>query len=231
MTIAEIKEQLKRKAVVFNTGGKHPTNELLESWIGNVKWKSPEEDLPVDMDGKGMLPIATVFLKGLPYRPEHLHKVELITIFMSGKFWNKLIADDLSQWFCIRTYKTLDGLVPCEHKPIMKPFPLTPQLVENEYPMWDGGGIPLRIGEMINKMEEEDGIDYYEDIFEDNNSQHKIGGYPAFCQAGAWYGEDYPFVMQISSDVKAGFNIVHDGSFYFYYNSMKDDWKVHCDFY
>ena len=231
MTIGEIKNSLKRKAVVYDTGGKRPSNELLESWIGNVKWKSPKEILPVDMNGKDMLPIATIFLKGLPFCPDELQEIELITIFISEKFWNNLVNDDLSQWFSVRTYKTLDGLVPCEYEPIMKPFPLTPQLVENDYPMWDGGGIPPHIFDNIIKMEENDGIDYHEDIFEDNSAKHKVGGYPAFCQPGIWFGEDYPFVMQISSDVKAGFNIVHDGSFYFFYNPNKEDWKVHCDFY
>jgi hypothetical protein len=60
---------------------------------------------------------------------------------------------------------------------------------------------------------------------------HKIGGSPALCQPGHWFGADYPFVMQISSDEKAGFNIVDAGNFYFYYNADKGDWKVHCDFY
>lgn len=39
MTIDEIKRILQRKAVIFETGGFKPTNEIGESWIGAVKWK------------------------------------------------------------------------------------------------------------------------------------------------------------------------------------------------
>ena len=39
MTIDEIKRILQRKAVIFETGGFRPTNEIGESWIGAVKWK------------------------------------------------------------------------------------------------------------------------------------------------------------------------------------------------
>lgn len=46
MTIEEIKEKLARKAIIFQTGGICPTKELLESWIGCVCWKRPEEEIP-----------------------------------------------------------------------------------------------------------------------------------------------------------------------------------------
>ncbi len=36
MTIKEVKEKLSKKAIIFETGGKRPTGELLESWIGSV---------------------------------------------------------------------------------------------------------------------------------------------------------------------------------------------------
>ena len=58
-------------------------------------------------------------------------------------------------------------------------------------------------------------IDYYGDICGEIYREHKIGGYPAFCQPGYWF-EDYDFVFQISSDEKAQFNIVDNGKFYFF---------------
>ncbi len=232
MTIDEIKEQLKRKSVIFHTGNKRPTKELLESWIGSVSWRQQDEEIPVDAIGKQMLPIATIFLKGIPQCSVELLGIELITIFMSEAVWDNLVAEDLSPWFTIRTYQSLDGLVSCEHQSeLIRPFPLTPELVENDFPTWDGGGIPAEIADIILEMEDTDGIEYFDDICEEIYSQHKIGGYPSFCQSGHWFGEDYPFVLQISSDEKAGFNIVDSGSFYFYYNPKKADWKVYCDFY
>lgn len=38
MTIEEIKNQLRKKAVIFKTGGIRPTSEIGESWIGKVGW-------------------------------------------------------------------------------------------------------------------------------------------------------------------------------------------------
>jgi hypothetical protein len=232
MTVDEIKEILKRKAVIFHTGGKRPTQELLESWIGRVSWKQQDEDLPLDIIGGNMLPIATIFLKGIPFCPVELLGMELVTIFMSEEIWDNLIAEDLSPWFTIRTYKSLDDLVPCEYKSdMMNPFPIMPKFVENDFPTWDGGGIPSAIEDVILKLENTDGIDYFDDICEEIYGQHKLGGYPAFCQSGHWFGEGYSFVLQISSDEKAKFNIVDSGNFYFYYNPQKADWKVYCDFY
>ena len=61
MKIDEIKDLLKRKAVIFNTGGKKLTKELNESCIGCVCWQLPNEELPCDDDGKEMLPLVTIF--------------------------------------------------------------------------------------------------------------------------------------------------------------------------
>ncbi|MBD5089256.1 MAG: DUF1963 domain-containing protein [Clostridiales bacterium] len=229
MTIEEIKEKLAKKAIIFQTGGSRPTKELLESWIGCVCWKRLEEEIPIDQNGKPMFPIATLFLKDLPYIPDALQGMELITVFMAEDIYDHLRF--VEDYFCIRVYENLDKLVVCDWKSeIMKAFPLVPQLVENDYPTWDGGGIPMNIEDEILRLEDEEDIDYYGDICEEIYREHKIGGYPAFCQPGYWF-EDYDFVFQISSDEKAQFNIVDNGEFYFFYHKEKKDWKVTCDFY
>lgn len=43
-----MKEKLSKKAIIFETGGKRPTSELLESWIGSVCWHHEGESLPKD---------------------------------------------------------------------------------------------------------------------------------------------------------------------------------------
>ena len=45
------------------------------------------------------------------------------------------------------------------------------------------------------------------------------------------WDKEYDFVFQISSDPKAGLNVVDNGSFYFFYNKAKDDWILQCDFF
>ena len=150
---------------------------------------------------------------------------------MSEGIWDNLNEDDLSPWFTIRTYKSLDELVPCNYvSDYIKPFPLIPQVIDNDFPTWDGGGIPADIENIIIKMEEDYYIDYFDDICEEIYEQHKIGGYPSFFPGDYWgFGKNYPFVMQISSDDKANFNI--KGNFYFFYNASNDSWKVYSDFY
>ncbi len=232
MKIEEIKNALKRKAIVFRTGGFRPTNEISESWIGKVGWKLKNEEVPMDDDHQEMLPVATIFLPDSPVCPKELSGIKLITIFVSNNLYKHLNGDDLSRWFVIKTYRSLDNLVPCSYtSKAIKPFPLSTELVENDFPTWDNGGIPDDIDQEICTLEEQGNLDYFEDIYEKNYRLHKIGGYPSFCQSGVWYGDDYPFVLQISSDFKANFNIIDSGNFYFYYNTLKQDWKVYCDFY
>jgi len=233
-TVDEIKMLLKRKAVTFSTGGKNPTNALLESWIGRVGFKLENEDIPLDNDGNKMLPLAMIFFKDLPYLPDALKGLEMISIFMSiDTFDNLGDLDVFSSKFLIRKYNILDNLVSCKFDfTEIKPFPLTPQLRENDFPVWDGGGIPDEIMDDIYELEKNEDLDYFDDICEETYSEHKVGGYPAFCQSGIDIPYDgYEFVLQISSDEKAAFNIVDSGSFFFYYNKEKNEWKVYCDFY
>lgn len=229
MTVNDVKEKLAKKAVEFQTGGIRPTKTLLENWIGCVCWKMPNEVLPVDKEGKEMQPIATFFLKGLPYVPQHLQEIELITVFISEDICGH--RDNTEGYFQIRTYKTLEGLERCEwNASIMKAFPLVPKLVEKDYPMWDDADFPAELFEEILRLEEEEDIEYYEDIAEESYYMHKVGGYPAYIQAGGCLN-GYEFAFQISSDEKAQFNFVDSGRIYFFYNKDTQDWKLDYDFY
>ncbi|MEK3726671.1 MULTISPECIES: DUF1963 domain-containing protein [unclassified Lysinibacillus] len=228
MTIEYIRAQLAKQATIFQTGGIRPTHDLLESWIGYVGWSLPEEEQPPS----GYQPLATFFLKDLPYVPAALKPFQLVTLFVDERLLDHLMEDDLSPYFHIRTYTTLEGLVKREwqHDGI-RAFPLQPKLITNDYPVWDGGGIPLQIEEDILTLEHEEELEYFEDIVEDLYPLHKIGGYPSFCQSGYDFGEDTPFVLQIASDAKARLNIVDHGNFYFFYNPTTQTWRVYCDFY
>lgn len=227
MAIEQIRAQLATQATIFQTGGIRPTHDLLESWIGYVGWSLPEEQPP-----SGYQPLATFFLKGLPYVPMALQPFQLVTVFVDERLLDHLMEDDLCSYFDIRTYTTLEGLVKREwqHEQI-RAFPLIPQHITNDYPTWDGGGIPAQLEEEILTLEHEEQLDYFEDIVEDIYPLHKIGGYPSFCQSGVDFGDDAPFVLQIASDAKARLNIVDHGNFYFFYNPTIQTWHVYCDFY
>lgn len=230
MEIQEIKETLMKEATIFKTGGIRPTNELLESWIGKVSWKKENESIPKDADENEMNPLATLFLDGLVGIPKGLAEIYLITIFISPNVYEHLA--NVEGYFCIRMYKKQDVLIPCEYiNEDMKAFPLVPKAVYNDMPVWDGGGIPLDIMEEILRLEDCEDIEYYEDIKEDSYSMHKIGGYPAYVQAGGWDEENFEFAFQISSDEKATLNIIDNGSFYFFYCKEDQKWDMQCDFY
>jgi uncharacterized protein YwqG len=104
--------------------------------------------------------------------------------------------------------------------------------IDNDTPAWeDSCSFQPDIEEAILQLESEEDVEYYDDIVEKVYPTHKVGGYPSFTQGGVSFGEEFPFVFQISSDEKAQFNIVDSGSFYFFYNQDKQEWIVHCDFY
>lgn len=228
MNIVQIKNALFKQATIFQTGGFRPTEELGESWIGKVLWGREGETVPSNFE-----PICTIFLDNLPYVPKELISYQLITIYMNFDVFNNLNEDNLVSFFKINCYTKLDELQnKNEQSTKIKPFPLTPLFIDNDTPSWeDSNNIAHEIENEILRLELEEGIEYYEDIVEKLYSNHKVGGYPSFTQGGVSFGEDYPFVFQISSDEKARFNIVDSGSFYFFYNLEKQDWIVYCDFY
>lgn len=227
MNIPQIKNALFKQATIFQTGGFRPTEELGESWIGKVLWGKEGETIPSNFD-----PICTIFLNNLPYVPKELISHQLLTIYLDFDVFNNLNMNNLVSFFKINCFTNLDEIQKInEQSARIKPFPLKPLFINNDTPAWDSDDIDPKLQDEILRLEFEDGIEYYDDIVEKIYSTHKLGGYPSFTQGGVSFGEDYPFVFQISSDEKARFNIVDSGSFYFFYNQEKRDWIVYCDFY
>lgn len=192
-----------KKSTIFETGGQRPTKELLESWIGAVCWQEEEDK---DLFSKDNFePLAMIFLENLPFVPESVSNIKLINVFMSEEIWNATDID-IEKYFIIRTYNNLSDLVQCDYtNNNIKAFPLFPKLIEDD-----------------TSMDNSDGNKYY---------NHKVGGYETFCQEPIVTADGYEFIFQITSDEKAGLNIVDGGNFYFYYNKEKDDWIVNYDFY
>lgn len=231
LSIEDIKTKLRKKATCFKTGGIRPTNALGESWIGKVGWQLSDETWPEDENGNKMIPLATIFLEGLDYVPDALKNIKLITIYLDGKWRNSLVhTDHFNKNFIIKTYESLTGIVSCNYtSEIIKSFPLVPYTISNDFPMWDD--VDEDMIEIICQMEKDSGIEYYNDIFEENDINHKIGGHPSVIQGGLGYNDGFEYVLQIASDEKANFNIIDGGNFYFGYNSQTEEWDVRCDFY
>lgn len=228
--IVSIKQRLAKKATKLLTGGFRPTNADTESWIGKVFLYKENEEIPKDNNGNLMLPLLQICLDGLPYIPEALAETKVLTIFVANELPMDLAANG-DNWL-IREYKKDDVLVAKDlvnNTSFLKPFPLSYQLVEADYPVWDGGGMPTEIAEEITALEDSEGVDYYD--FVELGCGHKIGGYPNFCQPETCFGDNFEFQIQIASDEKANLNIVDCGNIYLAKNTKTGDWKYYCDFY
>lgn len=229
--IDEIKKMLVKKATGFTTGGFKPTNSDTESWIGRVYLYKEDETIPTDNDGKMMLPILQICLEGLPYIPDALKSTKVLTVFMSENIPARLSPNG-DDWI-IREYTEKDLLVIKDlsnPSSSIKPFPLKSRLIEEDYPVWDSGDIPMEIEDELVEMEASEEItDYYDYV--ECSSEHKIGGYPCYIQSGINFGGGYEFVLQIASDEKANLNIIDSGNFYLAKNCQTGNWKLYCDFY
>lgn len=259
--IAEFKTKLQKPITEFKTGGFRPSGERNENWIGRVFLCKPNEKQPViDKNGKELYALAQFYLPDLPFVPEQLKHVTWLTVFMGKEFPHieaetatpKIDENGEQYWelstelgkngdgWLIREYTTEDELVeyefPTQEYP--KPFPLKPIYKERDFPFWDGGGIPDGIADEISELdnyndkENENLLNYYDDIMGGEHSySHKFGGYPSFCQSGIYFGDDFEFVFQISSDEKAQFNVIDSGSLMFARNSKTGEWGLYYDFY
>lgn len=224
MHIEEIKDKLRKKAVVFQTGGARPENTIKQSWIGKVNLGYAEEVSPLDVNQNPMCPLMQLCLVDLPFIPQALQNTKLLTVFISSDF-----LDEPEGNFCIREYPILEGLVEKDfggRYEGVKPFPLFPQLIENDFPAWDSD-IQSDLADIILHMEEK-GIDYYENIYEENEALHKIGGYANYCCGNDGFEAGYEFVLQIASDYKAGLCIMN-GNIYFAKNPADNQWQASWD--
>lgn len=71
----------------------------------------------------------------------------------------------------IREYTETDKLIIKDlsnKNTFLKPFPLQPQIIEEDYPIWDSDDIPIEIASEISELEDSSEIDSYYDITENH---------------------------------------------------------------
>lgn len=229
--IESIKNRAVKQAIRFNTGGIRPSNSMSESWIGKIYLYKQEEEIPKDKDGKLMIPLLQLCLSELPFVPDPIKSTKVITVFISEDLPMDLVENG-NKWV-LREYETNDEYLVKElvnDNSYLKPYPLKPEILYEDYPVWDGGGLSSELEDEIIDLEKSGIIESYYDITE-NQYGHKVGGYPSFCQPGINFGEGYEFVLQIASDNKAMLNIVDGGTIFLAKNSLTNKWKFYCDFY
>lgn len=231
MDTSEIKQRLVRRAVKFSAGGFRPSGTDEESWLGNIFLFRPDEGVPTNQAGQQLLPYAQFYLPALPFTSPRLKGVRVLTVFISNPFPEHF--EPMGNNWVIREYGPQDVLVrkalPVDDS-FLKAFPLKAQAVPEDFPLWDGGGVPADVEQAILKLERAGEIQSYYDLIT-HTYEHKIGGYPSFCQAGVDPGEGFEFVFQISSDAKIGLNVIDSGSLMFWKHIETGEWALYYDFY
>ncbi|MBV4549539.1 DUF1963 domain-containing protein [Pseudomonas sp. SWRI102] len=227
----EIKSRLARPATRFFAGGFRPTYNDEESWLGKVFLFRPDEGIPRNEVGGEMLPYAQFHLPNLPFCSPALKNTRVLTVFVSEPLPEAF--EPMGRNWLIREYGPGDVLVRkdlCVAASHLKPFPLKAEFVAEDYPLWDGGGVPAVLEDEVLKLEREGKLESYYDLVT-HAYEHKIGGYPSFCQSGVEADEGYEFMFQISSDAKINLNVVDSGSLMFWKNPLTGDWVMYYDFY
>ena len=231
--IKELQRKIAREITYFQTGGVRPRGAIDECWIGRVLAYAADEELPVDQNGAPMLPLAQVYLPALPSVPQVLDGVKLITVFLAQDLIGKS-PEQMDGLWKVREYSDVNELVIKElsnPRSQIRPFPLQPKFAADDTPVWDGGGLEPDVVHEILELKRSVGL-YYSDVtagLEYYNCT-KLGGYPSFCQSGVSFGDGFQFVFQISSDEKAGFNVIDGGSLMFAKNPQNGAWSLYYDF-
>lgn len=227
----DVRRKLRRKAVVFRSEAAEQGADAPLSRLGCVTRQLPGESCPTDAEGNPLEPLATIFLRDLPHLPSSLKKLALITVFAPPNAWAS-DAEDALLGCVIRAYSTTENLEVCDYRATgLTPCILTPEPVSNDMPAWQACGGSDELWEQIEALEAAHDLDYWENICDTAHETHKIGGYPTYAQEAPQQPAGYSFVLQICSDDAAGLNIGDCGSYYFFYNPRRNDWRVHADCY
>ena len=181
--IKELQRKIAREITYFQTGGVRPRGAIDECWIGRVFACAADEEMPTDQNGAPMLPLAQFYLPALPYVPQVLDGVKLLTVFISQDLIGKF-DENMDGLWAIREYSDVSELVIKElsnPRSQIRPFLLQPKFAADDVAGWDGGGLETDVVHEILELKRSVGL-YYSDVtagLEYHNCT-KLGGYPSF---------------------------------------------------
>ena len=225
-------DQHLRKASVAQIGGFRPTEEPITSWFGGGFVALPDEDWPSNENGL-MIPLLQVRADELPHKPAALNDIALLNVFMDCKehpMTHETGGENGNGWL-IRTYESLDGLVPIERgePTFVKPFQIKWLLKEKDEPTGEQVMEILDLEDEIDPYELDDEQAYYAayEARYPEMGRTKFGGWPDFIQGSL---DDEQFVFQIGSEEKPNWMWGDNGNGYFF----RDDdggWRIEWDCY
>jgi uncharacterized protein YwqG len=221
--IEEIREQLRRKAVVMDIEEHRPSTDLSASWFGRVSLALPDELWP--MSGHGpMHALCQINLTDMPLQFSRLSDFALITVFIDP---SEIATDKPNgQTWCLRAYKQLEMLCPLQQmdsRSSLKALPMYPRIVE-DFPCLED--VKLELPSEIR--------DNYYDLFE-NTGGLKLGGWPTLIQSEIYWAplNKHPiapeYIFQVDSTEEGNWMWGDCGVGYFgrgTLNGHTDEWAL-----
>lgn len=191
-------------------GGFRPPDDPLGSWFGGTFVGLPDEQWPT-FDGRKMWPLLQARIDELPFVPDELAEIALMTVFVTSEYFAVDNARNGDGWL-LRTYASTDGLQPLSDPPEdsqVRRFPIRWEHRSNEAPDWeDHGTLPEGASDALSRAV----FDAFHDEY-DRAHATKIGGWPAYVQGTLTVPGR--FVFQIDTEEKAHWSWGDNGTAYF----------------
>ncbi|MEZ6046322.1 MAG: DUF1963 domain-containing protein [Planctomycetaceae bacterium] len=196
-----------RRTSVVHVGGFRPTGDPLATNFCLRPVALPDESWPLH-EGEPLYFICQLNLTQAPFVPEILQDIAVITFFIKPELG--LMSESNGNDWCVRAYKSLDGLEPM-------PMP-------EEMPEWERG-FECQWKEVEDQPVYDDpelivpeGFDA-DEIELDNVGMTKIGGYASNIQSEPWWGyRAHPakprYCFQIDSEEKVNLMWGDNGRIY-----------------
>tara|TARA_B100001094_G_scaffold117190_1_gene113041 strand:+ start:8221 stop:8928 length:708 start_codon:yes stop_codon:yes gene_type:complete len=203
--LKNIKKSVQRDTILMQEGRCNTDLGLFASYFGQVRVSQVTEAWPY-YEGQPMLPLLQINLETFPTKPKGFEDIAFLCVFTRRDQY-PVDTTNKKHWE-IRTYKTLDNLVPLTQptKPHhLQSFTLHPEL-KTDFPCWEEG----RVDESALEERVEDPDDIFELYQEHFPTLEgiKLGGWPYLVQAEiSWDSDsidngDIDFLIQIDSTEK-----------------------------
>lgn len=182
------------------------------SWLGHVAVAAPDETWP-EFEGQPLAPIAQLRLDQMPFVPEELRDLQIITVFVQfeeGHVGQAFCSGQPGSWI-LRSYASAADLVEIERPDGDFGFdgvPLTHKLVEKDTPDWQDVS-----DEIDDDLWPKKGLD--------REFRARVGGWPELVQSEICWAphNKHPanpkFAFQIDSDPDLNLWIGDAGNLYF----------------
>lgn len=237
----QAKETLDKSAKLASfgeLGGFRPKdkNDRLTSWWGGNFLGLENEPIPIcEASGKTMSPVFQVRIDELPFVPNALKNVALLTLWFDMET-EHIWETQSGVGFVIRTYESLDGLVPIgqgyrEH-PTFPTFPIKWHGFEKDLPDWES--FTEEIPHAVCASDESewffDHIGVQERANLQNDKPIKIGGYSQWWQSPQRV-KDGEFIFFLDSTGRGSFGFPAGGNANFFKveNESGETWEMRVD--